>query len=196
MMKAPGNRSNSRSTRPDSLRHNEISALPVTVTTARPAAHAEQLTEAALLAFIEALVERLGGISELLEACSAHGHGIGALAQPRDGIRPGLPRIVIAAPRLAAGGHAVGAFLGQIADRGLDRGPVLLLLGGELQPSLEAGDASIGECGHVLSVRPQAALFARRGLLRQRKSCARECESDCCSSDCFLHDGHLLDGVV
>src|SRR6187399_362493 len=51
-------------------------ALPEeAVATAGPASHAEQLAEAALLAVIEALVERLGGIGELPETCRARSHG-------------------------------------------------------------------------------------------------------------------------
>src|SRR5213592_4026561 len=43
--------------------------LPVMARAARPATHAEQHGEAVLLALIEALVERLRSIGELLQAC-------------------------------------------------------------------------------------------------------------------------------
>src|SRR5947209_6753345 len=113
--------------------------LPVMARAALPAAHADQHGEAVLLAFVEALVERLRGVGELLQAGGACGHGVGALAQPRDRVRSRLLRIVATAARFAAGGpllHAVAAGLGEIADRGFHRRPVLLLLGGELQSGL------------------------------------------------------------
>src|SRR6185503_9684308 len=122
-------------------------ALPVAAVTATiPAAHAQQHGETVLLALVEALVERLRGVGELLQTRRPRGHRVGTLAQAPDRIRAGPLRIVATA-RVAAGGHAVGprlhalgAILGEIADRRLDRRPVLLLLGGELEPGLEARD--------------------------------------------------------
>src|SRR5258708_3072689 len=142
-----------------------------------------------LLALVEALVERLRRVSELLQTCSAYGHRVGTLAQPRDRIRPGLLRVVATATRLAASGallHAVATVLGKIADRGFHRRPVLLLFGGELQSGLEAGDASIGERRDILGARPKAATFAGRrrlggllcSLLCKSKTCTRKRESD------------------
>ena len=40
--------------------------------------------------------------------------------------------------------------LGEIAQRGFDRRPVLFLLGGELEPGLEAGNARVGDAASVL----------------------------------------------
>src|SRR5207237_821479 len=128
-------------------------ALPVTPRFAWPSTHPEQHGEAVLLAVVKALVERLRRIGELLQACGACRHRVGALAQPRDRIRPGLLRVVATAARFAAGGtllDAVAAILGEIADRGFHGRPVLLLLGGELQSGLEARDASIGERCDIL----------------------------------------------
>ena len=82
----------------------------------RAAAHAEQHGEAVLLAVVEALVERLRRVGEFRQACGARGHGVGALAQPRDRIGTGLPRTVATAARFAAGGtllDAIGAILGE-----------------------------------------------------------------------------------
>ena len=78
-----------------------------------------------------------------------------------------------AAARLAArASDPVGALFCEFPDRGLDRGPVLLLLGGEPQPRLERGDARVAERGDVLLARLPALGFARRvgprRLLRQR----------------------------
>jgi hypothetical protein len=94
-------------------------------------------------------------------------------------------------PRL----RAVGALLGEIAQRGLDGRPVLLLLGGELQPRLQRGDARVGEGCDVLGALPHAHAFARRCGLRKRSTCAGKHKSDRSGSNCFLHHGHLLDGA-
>src|SRR6188474_2455480 len=108
-------------------------SLPMVTVTA---ANAEQRTEAALLAVVEALVERLGGVSELLHAGRPRGHRVGAFAHARDRVGSGLRGVRAGAARFAAFGPracTLGALLGEIAQRGLDRRPVLLLLGGELQ---------------------------------------------------------------
>src|SRR5262245_40898059 len=92
-----------------------------------PARAAQQIGEASLLTVVEALVERVGGVGELLQAGGPRRHRLGAPAQALDDIGP--RRVVGAVARGAALVHPVGALFGEIADRGLDRRQVLLLLG-------------------------------------------------------------------
>ena len=111
-------------------------------------------------------------------------HGVGALAQPREGIRAGLLRIVAAAPRLAAGGPMRSA-------RSLARSRIAVSTAGQFfscsavsfSPALRpAMRASVNAAtSSVLGREPRA--FARRSLLRERKTCARERESDRSGND-------------
>src|SRR6185312_12868688 len=73
---------------------------------------ARQHHEAVLLRLVEARVERLGGVGELLERRAAALHRIGAGRQPLERIL----RLLGAGAR----GEALGAHLGEIAQRGLD----------------------------------------------------------------------------
>ena len=140
----------------------------------RAAAHAQQHAETALLAVVEALVERLGGIGELLQRRPRARPGRRRRAQPLDGVGPGLRRSRLARAS-RRGRHAVGTLLGEFADRGLDRRPVLLLLGGELQPGLERRDARVGERRQVFGGRQSALCSSarRRAAPRRAASVAR-----------------------
>src|SRR5262245_6489316 len=142
---------------------------------------AREELEPPLLRLVEAAIERLGGISQTFETGGALGHGVGAAAQPFD--RIGRPRLV--APRIGA----LEARLGEIADRLLDRRPVLLLVGGELEPSPEGGDARVGEGAHVLGGR--APLRGRRArlllLLGSRERGAGNRQRGRCGEQDFPH---------
>src|SRR6476659_2033686 len=98
--------------------------------------------EAALLAVIEALVERARRIGELLEPGRALAHHVRAQVHALDRI---LRAVGIGARR-----ETLGALLGEIAQRGLDRRPELLLLGGQLETRMQRGDARIAEGANVL----------------------------------------------
>ena len=60
-------------------------------------------------------------------------------------------------------GELVIVLLGQIAQRCFQRGPVLFLIGLQLQAGLERGDARVGECFGVFSeiLRLTVGLIAR-----------------------------------
>jgi hypothetical protein len=60
---------------------------------AEAAVHTGQNGEAALLALVEGLVERVGGIRDPLHRRRRGGHGLGAVAQPRHRIAILLLRI-------------------------------------------------------------------------------------------------------
>src|SRR6185312_14016555 len=103
-------------------------ALAVLPATAETALHMGQDPEPALLAVVESLVERIGGIGDLLQRHRRCRHVVGALAQPRHRI-VGLLRIR-GIVRLR--GHsrigAVDPHLCEIPHRGLDRRPQLFLI--------------------------------------------------------------------
>src|SRR5262245_10050504 len=90
-----------------------------------------------LLAVVEAFVERTCRVSELLERGGALPHGIGAHVQPLDRIL----RPVAAGPR----GVPLRALLRQLAQSALNRRPILFLLGRQLQPGTQRGNARIAE---------------------------------------------------
>src|SRR5262245_37250118 len=93
--------------------------------------------ETTLLAVVETLVERTCRISELLERGGALTHGIGAHVQPLDRIL----RPVTAGAR----GVPLRALLSQLAQRALNRRPILFLLSRQLQPGMQRGNARIAE---------------------------------------------------
>src|SRR5262245_56206823 len=98
--------------------------------------------EAALLAVIEALVERSRRVGELLEPGRTLAHYVGAQIQALDRV---LRTVGIGARR-----ETLGALLGEVAQRALNRRPQLLLLGGELESRMQRGDARIAERADVL----------------------------------------------
>src|SRR5258705_8633214 len=59
-------------------------AAPLPVCVAAASTHAQQHAEAVFLAFVEALVERLGGVGELLQVGCARRHRVGAFTPARD----------------------------------------------------------------------------------------------------------------
>src|SRR6185437_6014507 len=101
--------------------------------------------EAMLLRLVEALVERLGRIGELLECRTAALHRLRAHAETLDRIL----RLVGAGAR----GEAVLTLLGEIAQRALDGRPVLLLVGRQLEARMQRGDARVSEGADVLRAR-------------------------------------------
>src|SRR5262245_18558309 len=137
-----------------------------------------------LLAVIETLVERTCRISELLERGSALPHGIGTHVQPLDRILGPV----------AAGSRGVPlrALLCQLAQSALNCRPVLFLLGRQLQPGTERGNARIAERGNILSAgapsRP--ALEIIRTLLGIHERSTGNRKRGRAGENCFPH-GHL-----
>ena len=158
-----------------------VAAMTVTGHDRRPCA--EAWWETVLLALVEALVERLRGIGEPLQPRSPRGHRVRALAQPPDRIQPGPARVVTArlgrrAPCARSAPHALGAILGQIADRRLDRGQFFSCSAVSFNPALRlAMRASVS----AVPRRPSDSRGTPRGdiaclqascLLSKRKTCA------------------------
>jgi hypothetical protein len=97
---------------------------------------AESHAEAALLRLIEALIQRFLGIGQEPQVRRPDGQRIGATAQTlgRIGTLPGSASCL--APR--------DPLLADVTERLLDRGPVLLLGGRQLQRGLDCRDVRIG----------------------------------------------------
>src|SRR6186713_2067206 len=116
--------------------------LPAVMAAHLPAIETRQRREASFLAVIQALVERTRRIGELLEPGRTLAHHLGAQVHALDR--------VLRAVGSGARRETLGALLGEIAQRGLDRRPELLLLGGQLETRMQRGDARIAEGANVL----------------------------------------------
>src|SRR5271157_6333224 len=149
----------------------------------------DQHHEAVLLSFVELLVQRPRGVGELLQPGRNLRHRISVKAHALD--RVGSAR------RAGAGRKAIGALLGKIADRAFHRRPILFLIGRELEPSLEPGDARIGEGANVFGRRPPAAraVGSARLLLRVDKRRAGDHERGRPSENRFPH-GYPLKNLL
>ena len=121
--------------------------------------HARQHAEPALLRIVEALIERRAGVRDLLKRRAGLAHGIGAPGQPIER-RPRALQL-----RLLFGGlsglHPLHAKLGKVAQRLLERRPVLRLIRRQREAGLERRDARIGKRGHILDARAMTLLEAR-----------------------------------
>jgi hypothetical protein len=98
--------------------------------------------EALLLAVIQALVKRRLSIGESLEVFACPGQSVGLTPQTRD--RIGRAGFILPSRR-----HAFLTRLRDVAQCGLEGGPVIFLLRRESQPGFQRGDAGIGESGLV-----------------------------------------------
>src|SRR5262249_7978846 len=116
---------------------------------ARPQ-HARQHREALLLRIVEALVKRRRRIGEVLQRRAAGRHRVGATLQALDRIRRRL-RLLLVARRHAA----LDAHLGHVAQRLLERRPVLLLIGVAAQSGMQRSDAGIRHSADVVAGRTQ-----------------------------------------
>ena len=107
----------------------------------------QQYAEAQLLPLVEAVVERLRRRGErrqphraLLARLRLELQSLYDVAKARAALMAQLSPLL----------EARGARFGALANGGLDGGPVLLLLWGELQPRLQRGDARVGQRGEIL----------------------------------------------
>ena len=122
-------------------------------------AHPGQHRQPPLLAVVEALVERIGCIGDLLQAGRGFSHPVRAVAQTGHriaGLVGGLVAgrvlgallIPFGAPRVTFAGAGIGqgdTLLGEIAHRALDRRPHLFLIGGQFEFGLHGRDLRIDE---------------------------------------------------
>src|SRR3954454_21604048 len=130
-----------------------VVALKPTMTpaAAETAFHAGQDREASLLAVVERLVERIGGIGDLLQRRSRGPHGLGALTKARHRvIGRRRPVAIVIAHRVHARIGAVDPELGEFLHRGFNRRPKLFLIGAKLQSGVDRGNPRIGERRAVL----------------------------------------------
>src|ERR1700722_10825140 len=119
--------------------------------------------EAALLAVVEGLVERVGGIGDTLQHRRRGRPPVSAFAQARHRIVRLLRIICIILLRIHPRIGAIDPHLGEIPHRGLDRRPQLLLIGRQLQARLHGGDPRVGKGrpvlgAHTLMVKPLTML--------------------------------------
>src|SRR5262249_37869582 len=98
--------------------------VPAIAAPTLPVAEPGEHHEAMLLRLVEALVKGTGCVSELFQTSSALAHHLGARVKAIDRIFRSVG--------VGARCKALRALLGEIAQRGLDRGPKFLLVGGEL----------------------------------------------------------------
>jgi hypothetical protein len=141
-------------------------AAPSMETTAFAVTEPREGDETMLLAVIEALVEWAGRIGELFETGGALTHCVGAQGQP-------LNRI-LRAIGAGARGKSFRSLLGEIAQRGLHRRPVLFLFSRELEASMQRCNAGITERSDVFRARApmRNSLEFARSLLRVGKRSA------------------------
>src|SRR4051812_30769622 len=140
---------------------HEVAARAVFATAERSAV-AGQHGEAPLLALVQGLVERIGGIGDLLQGRRRRPHVLGALAQAGDRIlRPVGILVGVLAGIAGTGIHprigAVDAQLGEVTYGSLDRRPQLFLVGVELQPGMDGGDPRVDHGGAVFRVHADVA---------------------------------------
>src|SRR5579859_4676046 len=107
----------------------------------------------ALLALVQRLVERIGGVGDLLQRGRRGRHVVGALAQPRDRIIR-LLLILGVFPRLDPRLNMIDPQLGEIPHCALHRWPQLLLVRRQLQSGMDRGNPRIGERRTVLRAHP------------------------------------------
>src|SRR5690242_5513566 len=123
-----------------------------------------------LLALVEALVQRRGGIRELLERGAAALECLCALGQTLDRIALRLSRGAVGAFTRRA---PLGTQLGEIAQRAFQRRPVLFLFGGKLEAGMQRGDAGIAEGRDIFSRGTPALRAVEFG--RTRLSVGKRC---------------------
>jgi hypothetical protein len=99
-------------------------------------ARSEQHSETVLLAVVEAVVKRLRRGGKLLQFGGADAEVLGVARQAVDRIR------VLRVPMLLRLGEVLRVLFGDLADGGLERRPILLLIGIQFEGGLEPGDVA------------------------------------------------------
>src|SRR3974377_321500 len=113
-----------------------------------------EYNEALLLALGQTTVKRASRVGELFQRSGALSHPLRAQVEPLDRIL----RKIRAGPH----GEALGALLGDVAQRAFHRRPVLLLFGRQLKSCVQRGDARIAKGADVLCARPPAIMHEAR----------------------------------
>src|SRR5450759_1223293 len=134
--------------------HPVLAALAAELVSAKPG----ERDEAALLALVQALVERASRVGEFLERGAALRHRVGAQGQPFDRILRTIGAGI--------GGEPLGALLGKIAQRAFHRRPIFLLPGVKLEPGVQSRDPRVAVRADVLRARvPARRIVASAGTL-------------------------------
>jgi len=119
---------------------------------------AQQGVEAALLPGVETCVERRRGLGEFLDFGGTRRQRLRMTMQRANGVvlagamfGGSMFRASVFGGRvLAPFGDARGVGPAIVANRGFKLRPIFFLLGRELQPGFQPGDARIGECAQIL----------------------------------------------
>ena len=128
---------------------------------AEPVAHTGQNHQTPLLAVVEGLVERVGGIGDFLQSRRGLGHAIGARPQPRhriDGCLLLVRVIRVVLPGLHPGVGTVDPQLGEITHRLFHRRPQLLLIRRQREAGVDCRNSRIGESRPVLRTDPRVLM--------------------------------------
>ena len=112
----------------------------------------EKHGEPALLAVVEAFIERLGGAGELSEISGAGAQTFGRARKTVDRIDI-LGLVFTPFALVAPGGETFGPLLGKIAHGRFERGPILFLFGIQFEAGFQRGDARVKEGGSILGAK-------------------------------------------
>jgi hypothetical protein len=132
------------------IHHAVLESMVPPTSTVDAASHMRQNRKPTLLAVIESLVERIGGISDFLHRRRHRRHVVGAFAQARHRIAGLLHILCIIRLRIHSSIGAIDPQLGEIPHRRLDRRPQFFLIGVKLQPGLDRGNPRIRKGRPVL----------------------------------------------
>src|ERR1700731_2133387 len=132
--------------------HAVLEAATSPTFAAEPARPVREDGEAALLAVVQGLVERVSCIGDLLHRRCRGRHVVGAFAKAADRIARVL-RILLLRIILPGAGLRIGAIdpeFCELPHRALDRRPQLFLVGAQLQSGVDGRDPRVGKGGPVL----------------------------------------------
>ncbi len=191
-------------------RHGHRSTFAVKALMMTPAPHSETVIhagedhQAALLAIVKGLVERVGSISDFLQSRSCLGHAIGLLAKASHLINGRLLLlciILLAFLLLLLGLHpgigAVDPKLGEIADGLFHRRPQLLLIRRQRKTGMNRRDPRIRDSRPILRAELHALMGPR--VMLMGVYCRRTGDSQCCDTcenGLLLHWNSPLQGPI
>src|SRR5580693_4429302 len=133
------------------LRAFQVAYAPMMMRAQQP----RELLKPRLLRVVQAGIERLAGLGDVLEGCACLGHVVGALCQL---VERRARRLIGILFRRFARGDSLGAQLRHVAQSLLEVRPVLGLIGRELETGPECGNAGVDERRPVLRAQPMPML--------------------------------------